>query len=39
MSGSGPTVYGFCDSIEESKAICNKMLEINKESFWTRTTW
>lgn len=39
MSGSGPTVYGFCDSIEESRAICNKMLEINKESFWTRTTW
>lgn len=39
MSGSGPTVYGFCDNIAQSKQICDKMLEINKESFWTRTTW
>lgn len=39
MSGSGPTVYGICENINESKEICRKMLGINKESFWTRTTW
>lgn len=39
MSGSGPTVYGLCNNIIQSKQICEKMLEINKESFWTRTTW
>jgi len=39
MSGSGPTVFGLCKNISESKAICEKMLEHNKESFWTRTTW
>ncbi len=39
MSGSGPTVFGLCRNITESKAICEKMLEHNKESFWTRTTW
>lgn len=39
MSGSGPTVFGLCRNIGESKAICEKMLEHNRESFWTRTTW
>lgn len=39
MSGSGPTVFGLCKNITESKAICEKMLSHNKESFWTRTTW
>lgn len=39
MSGSGPTVFGLCKNITESKAICEKMLSQNKESFWTRTTW
>ena len=39
MSGSGPTVFGLCRNITESKAICEKMLSHNKESFWTRTTW
>lgn len=39
MSGSGPTVYGLCQNIHESKDICNEMLKYNKESFWTRTTW
>ena len=39
MSGSGPTVYGLCQDIRESKEICRRMLEDNKESFWTRTTW
>lgn len=39
MSGSGPTVFGLCRSISESKAICRKMCDINKESMWTRTTW
>lgn len=39
MSGSGPTVFGLCSSISESKEICRRMLEHNKESFWTRTTW
>ena len=39
MSGSGPTVFGLCDSIEQSKAICAKLKEENRESFWTRTTY
>lgn len=39
MSGSGPTVFGLCRNITESKAICEEMLKQNKESFWTRTTW
>ncbi|MDO4176249.1 MAG: 4-(cytidine 5'-diphospho)-2-C-methyl-D-erythritol kinase [Bacillota bacterium] len=38
MSGSGPTVFGLCDSIEQSQGICEKMMEENKESYWTRTT-
>lgn len=39
MSGSGPTVFGLCKNIAESKYICSQMLKHNKESFWTRTTW
>ncbi len=39
MSGSGPTVFGLCKNIAESKRVCEAMLELNKESFWTRTTW
>ena len=39
MSGSGPTVFGFCSNINESRRVCEAMLELNKESFWTRTTW
>ena len=39
MSGSGPTVFGFCENIKEAKAVCGKMLKVNKESLWTRTTW
>ncbi|MCQ2546104.1 MAG: 4-(cytidine 5'-diphospho)-2-C-methyl-D-erythritol kinase [Clostridia bacterium] len=38
MSGSGPTVFGLCDSIEQSKRICEEMIEVNRESYWTRTT-
>ena len=38
MSGSGPTVFGLCDSIQESRAVCDAMKQINPESFWTRTT-
>ena len=39
MSGSGPTVFGFCKNIKEAKSVCDEMLNINKESLWTRTTW
>ena len=39
MSGSGPTVFGLCDNIADSKRVCQAMAELNKESFWTRTTW
>lgn len=39
MSGSGPTVFGLCRNMAESKDICRQMLEYNRESFWTRTTW
>ncbi|MBQ9014841.1 MAG: 4-(cytidine 5'-diphospho)-2-C-methyl-D-erythritol kinase [Firmicutes bacterium] len=38
MSGSGPTVFGLCESREEAKRICEEMRQINRESFWTRTT-
>lgn len=39
MSGSGPSVFGLCRDMEQAKEICRKMLKINSESFWTRTTW
>lgn len=39
MSGSGPSVYGLTDSIKESRRICSEMARINRESFWTRTTY
>jgi 4-diphosphocytidyl-2-C-methyl-D-erythritol kinase len=39
MSGSGPTVYCLCTDTNDSKRICREMSKINKESFWTRTTW
>ena len=39
MSGSGPSVYGLTDSIRQSRLICDEMRKINKESFWTRTTY
>lgn len=39
MSGSGPSVFGLCSSLEKSKAACEELSKINKESFWTRTTY
>lgn len=39
MSGSGPTVFGICGSREEARRICGEMLAVNRESFWTRTTY
>ena len=39
MSGSGPSVYGLTDSIRQSRSICDEMLKLNHESFWTRTTY
>ena len=39
MSGSGPSVYGLTDSIRQSRKICAGMAQINRESFWTRTTY
>ena len=39
MSGSGPSVFGLCRNIHQSKQICGEMKKLNKESFWTRTTW
>ena len=39
MSGSGPSVYGLADSIKQSRLICEEMKKINRESFWTRTTY
>ena len=38
MSGSGPTVFGLCDSREQAQQVCEHMKELNKESYWTRTT-
>ena len=39
MSGSGPTVFGICDTKEQAQQICEEMLMHNKETFWTRTTF
>ena len=39
MSGSGPTVFGLCDSREQAQQVCRIMEQYNKESFWTRTTY
>lgn len=39
MSGSGPTVFGLCDSISQSRRVCEAMLRENRENFWTRTTF
>ena len=39
MSGSGPSVYGLTESIRQSRGICEELSRINRESFWTRTTY
>ena len=39
MSGSGPTVFGICADRKEAQQICEQMKKMNRESFWTRTTW
>ncbi len=39
MSGSGPTVFGLCESKETAQQVCTHMIQFNKESFWTRTTF
>ena len=39
MSGSGPSVYGLVESIRQSRTVCAEMAKINRESFWTRTTF
>ncbi len=39
MSGSGPTVFGLCDSREQAQMACRHMEQYNKESYWTRTTY
>ena len=39
MSGSGPTVFGLCDSKEQAQQVCAHMEKYNKESYWTRTTY
>lgn len=39
MSGSGPTVFGLCESRQQAQSICDEMKKENKESFWTRTTY
>lgn len=39
MSGSGPSVYGLTGSIRQSRLLYEEMKKVNRESFWTRTTW
>ena len=39
MSGSGPTVFGLCGSKEKAQQVCEHMMQYNKESYWTRTTF
>lgn len=39
MSGSGPTVFGLCQSRQQAQHLCGEMKKENRESFWTRTTF
>lgn len=39
MSGSGPTVFGLCESREQAQQVCVHMEQYNRESYWTRTTY
>lgn len=38
MSGSGPTVFAVCDSIDKAKAASNALRKLRYEAYWTRTT-
>ncbi|HIU26728.1 MAG TPA: 4-(cytidine 5'-diphospho)-2-C-methyl-D-erythritol kinase [Candidatus Copromorpha excrementigallinarum] len=37
MSGSGPTVFGICDTAADAKRVRDIMREVNRESFWSET--
>ena len=39
MSGSGPTVFGLCESMKQAQQACAHMEQYNRESYWTRTTY
>lgn len=39
MSGSGPTVFGLCESRQQAQHVCEELIKENRESFWTRTTY
>ena len=39
MSGSGPTVFGLCDTRVQAQEVCAHMEQFNRESYWTRTTY
>ena len=38
MSGSGPTVFAVCDSIDKARAASNALRKLRYEAYWTRTT-
>ena len=38
MSGSGPTVYGICDNLEQAKKNSDILRKQGYESYWTKTT-
>jgi len=39
MSGSGPTIFALCRSKEAAQKACREMRKINRETFWTETTY
>lgn len=39
MSGSGPSVFGLCESRQQAMEACERLKADNRETFWTRTTW
>lgn len=38
MSGSGPTVFGIYDSMDDAKSACEKIRKKGYEAYWTKTT-
>ena len=38
MSGSGPTVFTVCNSIDKAKAVSSALRKMRYEAYWTRTT-
>lgn len=37
MSGSGPTVFGLYDTLDQAKAVCDRLRGEKIEAYWTET--